>query len=969
MAYIQTIDERSNGTFINRPAGYWDAPNTTSTTYTLAEGYFNAAYGATILNSGLVDSDAYNLGYLDRGRYTVYATGNNWDYFNSLNGIWTPSVSVYTSLGVPVIPDSFGSATFDVVTGGGYIISVSGNYFSDEYRVYYSKAPLPNSPAILDGQIVGSFIVNSTLEVGGSLIDPDGTGLFPFSYTWYSSSDGFNWTLIGNQSSYTIKPSDQGKFIDVKIEFYDNVGNLELVSPTPVFVAASDTTAPNVSTFSPTDGATGVAVGSNIVLTFSEVIQKGAGLIQLRLGSATGTVVETFDAATSARLTLSGSQLTIDPTSNLANGTQYFVTFASGSIKDIAGNSFTGTSTYDFTTIATENLLPTYALSTSASVNEGSTATFILTTTNVAAGTQVAYMLSGVSSADVEGGSLSGTAIVDSNGQATISVALLADSLTEGAETLTVTAASQTASTIVNDTSTGVSTTVTSYLAADMTDINFYNIIVNSYDSEVSSNFEFNGYLYPDVLAFKYQIGSIEYALIFGGYDLEYFDYEGFKVITGGTATGFLQLYWNGVSFEPLQLTEAMNVSAVELFSAFVTPSTDDDVLITQLVLAGNDTIQGSAYNDVLVGYGGDDTMYGGIGSDTAVFTGARNQYSISGNGAFLTVADNNVDRDGVDTLWDFEFLRFSDQTISTTELPTYALSSAVSANEGSTATFTLTTTNVAAGTQVAYTLSGISAADVQDGALTGTATIDSNGHATISVAIVADSLTEGAETLTLTAAGQTASTIVNDTSTGSSNVQPGTSGNDTFRITSGSNSIDGGAGADTVQYESTRSATSIVYSNGVITVERADGIDTITNVERIEFTDGDLVFDVSSANAPAAYRLYGGAFDRTPDEGGFRFWTNTLDLNYTLHHVSAQFINSPEFIDRYGPSLSNPAFVDALYLNVLHRGGDSGGIAHWNRMLDNNYQDRADVLVEFTQLPEFVGISAENINNGYWVV
>jgi hypothetical protein len=140
-------------------------------------------------------------------------------------------------------------------------------------------------------------------------------------------------------------------------------------------------------------------------------------------------------------------------------------------------------------------------------------------------------------------------------------------------------------------------------------------------------------------------------------------------------------------------------------------------------------------------------------------------------------------------------------------------------------------------------------------------------------------------------------------------------------------------------------------------------------SVERFEFKDGILIFDVTSANAPAAYRLYGGAFARTPDEGGFRFWASTLDKNVSLRDVATQFIGSSEFIGRYGASLGNAAFVDALYQNVLSRGGDAGGVAHWNRMLDNKLQDRSDVLVQFTQLPEFVGISAANITNGYWVV
>jgi len=152
-------------------------------------------------------------------------------------------------------------------------------------------------------------------------------------------------------------------------------------------------------------------------------------------------------------------------------------------------------------------------------------------------------------------------------------------------------------------------------------------------------------------------------------------------------------------------------------------------------------------------------------------------------------------------------------------------------------------------------------------------------------------------------------------------------------------------------------------------TSDGRDGMDVLMDIERLKFKDMNVIFDVTSSNAPAAYRLYGGAFDRTPDEGGFRFWASTLDKNVSLRDVATQFINSTEFVGRYGASLGNAAFVDALYQNVLHRSGDAGGVAYWNKMLDNKLQDRSEVLVQFTQLPEFVGISAANITNGYWVV
>ena len=97
---------------------------------------------------------------------------------------------------------------------------------------------------------------------------------------------------------------------------------------------------------------------------------------------------------------------------------------------------------------------------------------------------------------------------------------------------------------------------------------------------------------------------------------------------------------------------------------------------------------------------------------------------------------------------------------------PTYTLAAdATAADEGTTATFTLTTTDVAKGTEVAYALSGVKAADVEGGLLDGTATVDANGSATISIALTADDLTEGSEILTVTAEGVSASTTINDTS------------------------------------------------------------------------------------------------------------------------------------------------------------------------------------------------------------
>ena len=100
--------------------------------------------------------------------------------------------------------------------------------------------------------------------------------------------------------------------------------------------------------------------------------------------------------------------------------------------------------------------------------------------------------------------------------------------------------------------------------------------------------------------------------------------------------------------------------------------------------------------------------------------------------------------------------------------LPTYTIGRSLSAvNEGSSVTFTLSTTNVANGTFVPYTISGISSSDLRSGSLSGNFTV-LNNLATAIVALKADNLTEGNEIATLTLNNSAASNfvLVKDTST-----------------------------------------------------------------------------------------------------------------------------------------------------------------------------------------------------------
>ncbi|MEG4571067.1 Ig-like domain-containing protein, partial [Microcoleus sp. MON2_D6] len=124
--------------------------------------------------------------------------------------------------------------------------------------------------------------------------------------------------------------------------------------------AAVDTTAPT-ATFTPADNATSVAVAADLVVTLSEAVQKGTGNIVIKKVSD-NSVVETIDV-TSTNVTVSGSTVTVNPTADLAPGTDYYVEIAAGAIKDLAGNNYAGTTgatAWNFTTaVAADTTAPT----------------------------------------------------------------------------------------------------------------------------------------------------------------------------------------------------------------------------------------------------------------------------------------------------------------------------------------------------------------------------------------------------------------------------------------------------------------------------------------------------------------------------------------------------------------------------------------------------------------------------------
>ena len=103
--------------------------------------------------------------------------------------------------------------------------------------------------------------------------------------------------------------------------------------------------------------------------------------------------------------------------------------------------------------------------------------------------------------------------------------------------------------------------------------------------------------------------------------------------------------------------------------------------------------------------------------------------------------------------------------TSKSAAIPTYLLTAATSSvNEGQLAQVYVATTNVAAGTALDFSITGISRSDVIEN-LNRQIIVDTDGRALIEINVVADLTTEGPETIYITMDTSVASIFINDTS------------------------------------------------------------------------------------------------------------------------------------------------------------------------------------------------------------
>ncbi len=132
-------------------------------------------------------------------------------------------------------------------------------------------------------------------------------------------------------------------------------------------------TPPEVISFDPADGVSGVALDSNLVITFDENVVIGTGDIVIY--KSDDTVFETIDV-TSGNVTIYNDEATIDPTRTFGSQTDYYVQIASTCFRDIAWNYYAGIidkTTWNFTSLYVDvgNLVAYYTFNGNANDESG----------------------------------------------------------------------------------------------------------------------------------------------------------------------------------------------------------------------------------------------------------------------------------------------------------------------------------------------------------------------------------------------------------------------------------------------------------------------------------------------------------------------------------------------------------------------------------------------------------------------
>jgi methionine-rich copper-binding protein CopC len=286
-------------------------------------GYYVEINGASITKSGTyfngTNSSTWN-----------FTTGNMWWCIytcNSSSQVRDPEFTP-TDNGTDISLTTNLTMLFD-----GEVISISNAYAN-----FYIKK-------VSDNSIVETVPMNSakiTRTTGNFIGDSDTDTRFVINPD----------TILSSSTQYyvsfdcdALKDSENRNF---------GLDSLTAWSFTTAAGEGGDSSPPTVSSFTPSDNATGISTTTNLSIEFDEAVYTDTGNVYIKKSSDNSTI-ETI-SITSGQVSGSASNtITINPNVTLANSTSYYIQIASTALADAADNYYAGianTSTWNFTTAA-----------------------------------------------------------------------------------------------------------------------------------------------------------------------------------------------------------------------------------------------------------------------------------------------------------------------------------------------------------------------------------------------------------------------------------------------------------------------------------------------------------------------------------------------------------------------------------------------------------------------------------------
>ncbi|NBC31109.1 MAG: ExeM/NucH family extracellular endonuclease [Alphaproteobacteria bacterium] len=237
------------------------------------------------------------------------------------------------------------------------IAGLTNLQFSGDFAEFFDSPgdiDAANDSLLIEYQIDGSGFQQLLAFEGADFSSTTFNGIFREDTDFDGTGDG---AALGNAAQTFTKPIvGTGSSLDLRFSAYVDSGDEDFAADNFLLTGddgTPDTTTPAIIALSPADDTNDVAVDSDLIVTFDEVVQAGTGSVIIR-SLADDSVVESLDV-TSAPVTFSGTDVTIDPASDLAASSGFYVEIDDGAVQDLAGNSFAGlagNSAWNFMTAA-----------------------------------------------------------------------------------------------------------------------------------------------------------------------------------------------------------------------------------------------------------------------------------------------------------------------------------------------------------------------------------------------------------------------------------------------------------------------------------------------------------------------------------------------------------------------------------------------------------------------------------------